>query len=171
MKVHRTTRLVGFLFILIGVVVNKWTLSPLDPDGEVSSWTGLLFLFAFQLPAILAGAVILIKTASTAVPSWINFPLCIISITFSIAVTELTLGRYITPAPQAFVGDFKNRASKNFVTDPSTGWRMRPNITEYLSGISAKHGYRVNYRSNEQGFRSELDFDRGCIAPPDCPCW
>jgi hypothetical protein len=164
MKVLGITRLVGFLFILIGVVVNKWTLSPLDPDGEVSSWTGLLFLFAFQLPAILAGAIILMRSASTAVPSWINLLLLITSITFSIAITELTLGRFIKPAPQAFVGDFENRVSKNFVADPSTGWRMRPNIREYPSGISAKHGYKVNYRSNEQGFRSELDFSRA-MAP------
>lgn len=161
MKLLRTTRLVGFLLILIGVVINKWTLYPLAGDGEVSSRTGFLFLFAFQLPAILAGAVILIKSASRAFPSWLSLAFLITSITFSIAVTELTLSRfYGLPAPRAFVGEFENRTSKNFVVDPSTGWRMRPNITEYLSGISAKHGYRVNYRSNEQGFRSELDFGR-----------
>lgn len=160
MKLLRTTRLVGFLLILIGVVVNKWTLNPLAGDGEVSSRTGLLFLFAFQLPAILAGSVILIKSASRAFPSWLSLALLITSITFSIAVTELALSRFYNPALRAFVGEFKNRASKNFVTDPLTGWRMRPNITEFLSNISIRHGYRVNYRSNEQGFRSEMDFTR-----------
>jgi hypothetical protein len=158
MKLLRTTRLVGFLLIFIGVVVNKWTLYPFAPDGTLSSRTGLLFLFAFQLPAILAGAVILLKPASTVFPSWLSLALLITSITFSISVAEFTLSRFYKLRPRAFVGEFENRTSKNFVADPSTGWRMRPNITEFLSSI--RDGHRVNYRSNKQGFRSQLDFDQ-----------
>lgn len=156
MKLLHTTRLVGALLIFIGVVVNKWTLYPLAGDGEVSSRTGLLFLFAFQLPAILAGAVILIKAASRGFPSWFGLTLLLTSITFSIAATELTLSRFYKLRPRAFVGEFENRTSKNFVADPLTGWRMRP-TTEFRWRID---GHWNHYRSNQQGFRSELDFSR-----------
>lgn len=64
------------------------------------------------------------------------------------------------PTPRAIRGEFASRPSENFVTDPDTGWRMRPG-----------HAFRWNidghvneYRANRQGFRSDLDFEH-----PDRP--
>jgi hypothetical protein len=159
MKRLPTSRLVGFLFIFIGIIVNKWTLFPLADDGEVSVRTGLFLLFVFQLPAILAGAIIIFKSASPTFPSWLTLALLMTSITFSIAVIELTLSRFNKPSPRAFVGDYENRVSKNFVVDQFTGWRMRPN-TEFRWQID---GQWDHYRSNQQGFRNELDFSQDAL--------
>lgn len=156
MKLLPASRLVGFLLIFIGIIVNKWTLSPLAYDGEVSVRTGIILLFVFQLPAILAGAIILFKLASPTFPSWLTLALFLISITFSIAAIELTLSRFNKPSPRAYVGDHENRVSKNFVADQLTGWRMRPN-TAFRWEID---GHWNHYRSNQQGFRNELNFNQ-----------
>ncbi|MCH8097345.1 MAG: SGNH/GDSL hydrolase family protein [Proteobacteria bacterium] len=60
------------------------------------------------------------------------------------------------PEPRTFVGDFENRESRNFIADQNTGWRMRPNI-EFVWKIA---GERDIYRSNDQGFRSEMNVSR-----------
>ena len=61
----------------------------------------------------------------------------------------------VQPYSLGWVGQHQNRPSRNFIADPDTGWRMRPNhefswITDGLSHI---------YRSNSQGFRAEADFN------------
>src|SRR6267154_1011802 len=61
------------------------------------------------------------------------------------------------PTQMGWVGQFQNRPSTTFVTDPETGWRMRPNKSfAWLIGRAEQ-----TYRANSQGFRSHVDFDKG----------
>jgi hypothetical protein len=60
------------------------------------------------------------------------------------------------PTKMGWVGQFRNRPSRTFVTDPETGWRMRPNNSfDWIIGREEQ-----TYRSNSQGFRSSRDFDK-----------
>jgi hypothetical protein len=61
------------------------------------------------------------------------------------------------PSKMGWVGQFQNRPSTTFVTDPETGWRMRPNAS-FVWTISREEQI---YRANSQGFRSSSDFDKG----------
>jgi hypothetical protein len=84
----------------------------------------------------------------------------VVSTGFSFALAEVTLRSLVDPSlyrpePRAFVGQFENRISNNFVADPQTGWRMRPN-KEFHWHI--EHHWN-SYRANKQGFRSDKDFD------------
>jgi hypothetical protein len=72
----------------------------------------------------------------------------------------LRLGRNLYPsfypAKKGWVGQFQNRPSTTFVTDPETGWRMQPNHSfVWLIGRETQ-----TYRSNSQGFRSSSDFNK-----------
>src|ERR1700692_4272266 len=71
----------------------------------------------------------------------------------------LWLGRDLYPSfyptRMGWVGPFPNRPSTTFVTDPETGWRMRPsNSFTWVIGREEQI-----YQSNSQGFRSSADFD------------
>ncbi len=59
------------------------------------------------------------------------------------------------PATLGWVGQFQNRPSNNFIVDPKTGWRMRPNHSFVWVTERQPH----TYRSNSQGFRSNADFN------------
>jgi hypothetical protein len=60
----------------------------------------------------------------------------------------LRLTPLFRPLPRTYVGEYATRPSANFVVDAVTGWRMRP-----------RHQFWGSYRSNEQGFRANSDFD------------
>ena len=86
-----------------------------------------------------------------------NLVLVLISLLFSIAAAELLMRHVYAGRPFAlgWVGEFKNRPSRNFIVDELTGWRMRSSheftwITENI---------RHTYRSNGQGFRGQMDFN------------
>jgi hypothetical protein len=53
------------------------------------------------------------------------------------------------PLPRAYVGEFEDRESTNFITDPDVGWRMKPN--ERIEWEI--NGHRFDFLSNEKGFR------------------
>lgn len=57
--------------------------------------------------------------------------------------------------PPAYVGQNRNRPSRNFEPDTKTGWRMQRS-REFEWEIDT---HRNVYRSNRQGFRSDRDFD------------
>jgi hypothetical protein len=59
------------------------------------------------------------------------------------------------PVQMGWVGQFHNRPSINFVTDPQTGWRMRANH----SFLYTLDHLTYVYTSNSQGFRGPADFD------------
>lgn len=58
------------------------------------------------------------------------------------------------PFPTTFVGEFENRPSDNFLSDPVTGWRMRPN---HILSLKTQE-MQAAYQSNTQGFRAAEDF-------------
>ena len=78
------------------------------------------------------------------------------SVVFSLGIGEIGMrfsyaGR---PFSMGWVGQFKNRPSKNFVTDELTGWRMHPHHEFTWIRENTAH----TYRSNAQGFRANADF-------------
>ncbi|HLF30491.1 MAG TPA: SGNH/GDSL hydrolase family protein [Xanthomonadales bacterium] len=84
--------------------------------------------------------------------------LMLVSIVIALVLAEMGVrivrkGQPITPP--TYVGQNTNRPSKNFVADAQTGWRMRRNH-EFERSID---GQRKTFRSNGQGFRSNVDFD------------
>lgn len=58
------------------------------------------------------------------------------------------------PRPRLSVGELQDRPQPHFVSDPVTGWRMRPSHQFLLN----THDYRTTYSSNAQGFRRNSDF-------------
>jgi GDSL-like Lipase/Acylhydrolase len=59
-----------------------------------------------------------------------------------------------SPVQMGWVGQFHTRPAQNFIVDPQTGWRMRPNHSfEWFQG-----GVHT-YTSNSQGFRTASNFD------------
>jgi hypothetical protein len=60
------------------------------------------------------------------------------------------------PAKKGWVGEYENRPSTTFVTDPQTGWRMHPNVS-FVWTIGKED---QTYTSNSQGFRSGSNFDK-----------
>jgi hypothetical protein len=91
-----------------------------------------------------------------------NLGLVCATILFCLISAEwgLRLGRNLYPSfypvKMGWVGQFQNRPSMTFVTDPETGWRMRPN-NSFAWDIGKEE---QTYRSNSQGFRSSSDFDK-----------
>lgn len=61
------------------------------------------------------------------------------------------------PVQMGWVGEFQNRPSANFITDPQTGWRMRPSRSFTWTFNNETH----TYTANSQGFRSTTDFHAG----------
>lgn len=78
------------------------------------------------------------------------------SLTGSLLLIEVML-RFapVQPLRRHFAGEYDDRPSNNFVSDPVTGWTMRP----YHQFAFVKREYRSTYRSNGQGFRSNADFE------------
>ena len=85
-----------------------------------------------------------------------NLILLLVSLIISIGVGEIAMRRLYAGRPfsPGRVGEFKNRASRNFVADHLTGWKMRP--SHEFTWITEGVGH--TYRSNTQGFRAEADF-------------
>jgi len=159
----RLTRIGGALLILLGLVVNWWTLETfVVPDGSIGSTMRLAVVTA-QLALISLGIWLLIKAPRIAMPSAANCIVLMASTMVGLGMAEMAL-RLIqpnqTPHPPAYVGQFENRPSRNFEIDVHTGWRMRKN-REFQWRIEG----RLNtYRSNGQGFRSNRDFDHSSKA-------
>jgi hypothetical protein len=146
--------------VLLGIGVNGCTLAPLGDDGAISTWSAVLWVFAFQLPVVLLGAAVLDREASGRLPRWLAGALLFVSISVPLAVAELALVGLapwpgLHPAPRAFVGEHANRPSRHFVVDDETGWRMRASTT-FRWEID---GQWSHYRANAQGFRSDVDFE------------
>lgn len=160
------TRIGGALLILLGLVVNWWTLEIfVVPDGSIGS-TKRSAVVTAQLALISLGIWFLIKAPRIAMPSAANCIVLMASTMVGLGMAEMAL-RIIQPNqkpnPPAYVGQFENRPSKNFEIDADTGWRMRKNH-EFEWRIE---GHLNTYRSNGQGFRSNRDFDhssKGLIA-------
>ena len=154
-------RRIGLLLLLLGICINRWTLQPLVVDGNVSSWSGMLLLCLWQLPATFAATILLAgSTQGRRWSRWTNVALVLVSTSFSFALAEVALRSLVDPglyrpAPRAFVGEFENRGNKNFVADAQTGWHMQPN-KEFRWYIE---DHWNSYRANKQGFRSDKDFD------------
>ena len=52
--------IVGISAILLGLVVNKWSLSIISPDGNINSRTFLRFIFIYQIVMVISGIVIIL---------------------------------------------------------------------------------------------------------------
>lgn len=66
----------------------------------------------------------------------------------------LGLSSHFKPFPRAFPGEFEDTQKKFWVRDMETGWRMKPHVTfRWFS-----EDYESSYRSNDQGFRADVDF-------------
>lgn len=85
------------------------------------------------------------------------FLLLVSSAVSSILLMEggLHLSGALQRFPPAYVGEYKNLPSNNFVVDEATGWKMRPNH-QFSWNINE---FKSTYRSNAQGFRADSDFD------------
>jgi len=84
--------------------------------------------------------------------------ICATLLIFAIAAELLLrMTGIFVPARLGWVGQFQTKRSKNFIVDPQTGWRMRPNH----SFVWIYDGRPNIYQSNSQGFRSAGDFDAG----------
>jgi len=159
-RTPRRGELAGVSLVLLGIGVNGCTLAPLGDDGGLSTWSAVLWVFAFQLPVVLLGAAVLGREATGRLPRWLGGALLFVSISVPLAVAELALVGIapwpgLHPAPRAFAGEHANRPSRQFVVDDDTGWRMRANTT-FRWQID---GQWSHYRANAQGFRSDVDFD------------
>ena len=95
--------------------------------------------------------------------SWnlfVNLGLIVASILIFLICAEqmLRMKNRFYPVQVGWVGQFHSRRSSlNFIVDPLTGWRMRPNH----SFVWTFDNQALTNRSNSQGFRSNNDFDAG----------
>ncbi len=155
------TRLVGWLLVIAGVSVNKWTLEPLTDDGHIDTVIGVLFFFAFQWPTIFVGIALVMGRSIFKYRKTVNAFVAVTSLVIGVALVEGVI-RYVRvfdpflPRPRTYVGEFENRESRTFVSDIHTGWRMHSE-NEFTWSIS---GERDSYKSNEQGFRSGWNFEQ-----------
>ncbi len=79
----------------------------------------------------------------------------LVALVLALACGELglrALGRAV-PEPTYYVGEFEDRPSANFASDPDTGWRMHGNhvFTRNADGVP------ITYRSDANGFRTGDD--------------
>jgi hypothetical protein len=86
-----------------------------------------------------------------------NLVLILVSVLLTIGIAEVLMRRAYAGRPFSlgYVGEYKNRPSRNFLTDDLTGWRMRP--SHEFTWITEKIPH--SYKSNAQGFRADADFN------------
>lgn len=150
-------RLVGIALVGLGLVFNKWLLeATVVPDGRITSWRSLLFIAATQVFLIGLGVGIIVKRPTLRAATRTRVFLLIASLCLSIVLAEGALRLFFKnwvfrTDPRAFVAEYKNRQSRNFIGDRHLGWRMRP-------GVQFRWGMH-SYLANKQGFRSPYDFD------------
>jgi hypothetical protein len=149
----------GIALVILGCAVNKWTLeATVIPDGFIETASTLWAIGIVQLALIAAGAWLFIKAPHFTAPTAGEWILLMTSTVMALGLGEILLrlvGSSVQPNPPAYVGQYQNRPSRNFVADSHTGWRMRENH-EFQWTID---GHINTYRSNRQGFRSGGDFD------------
>jgi len=152
------SRLVGILLIVIGLAVNKWTLeATIVFDGSIESISAQLAIAVAQIILLALGTWVCVKPRRFTVPTISEWTLLGISVTVALGLVEMFYrfdGTAFNP-PVAYVGQYANRPSENFVADEQTGWRMRANQQFRWT----TDGHLITYRSNRQGFRSDRDFE------------
>lgn len=160
MSKNNNTKKIGFVLIVVGLAVNRATISLIWKDAELTYFDGVLIFFAFQSVLLLAGGYLVLAPASKASRIAFNGALVVVSLMFSASCFEFALRldpgfHRLLPVTHTYVGDFENRESRNFLADPRIGWRMRPNIR--FNWII--EGRQLPYVANRQGFRSDFDFE------------
>jgi hypothetical protein len=81
-------------------------------------------------------------------PLLINTSLALATVVVMLLLAEgmLRLYRPFRPVPRTYVGENKNRGSRDMIADAVLGWKFRPNFNGF-------------YQSNAQGFRAAPHFD------------
>ncbi len=152
------SRTAGILLVILGCAVNKWTLeATVVPDGRIESVSIEWAIAIVQLSLMALGAGLFIRAPRFRMPTSSEWVLLVTSVLIGLGLVEVLwrfVGSGIQPMP-LYVGQYKNRSSRNFVEDAQTGWRMRAN--HEFQWIIDSHSN--TYRSNRQGFRSDRDFD------------
>lgn len=148
---------IGWGLIVAAVIANRWVVgSILAPDGEIRSFLWNVVIFVAQVLFLLAGLFVLRAKRLRVRAS--DLLLMGAAIFLSVLLAELgaRTSDVLAPSPRTYPGERENRPSANFVADPVTGWRMRPNhsFSWTIDGVTS------TYVADDEGYRTWGDAGR-----------
>ncbi len=135
-KSNKTVVVIGSLFIIIGIICNKWTLTSLfSPDGIISSPIHRIIIWSFNIVCILLGLLLLIfKTKIFSK----NLLLTFSSIIICLLISEIFLRFFTAPLHYIKPGFF------HYTYDPDVGiWMDDPhNSRPYINSFGMYDSHR-----------------------------
>jgi hypothetical protein len=157
----RISRIAGLLLVLVGLLVNKWTLEIfVVPDGAITTTLMRSVIAAAEFLVVAAGVWMYVAAPRFPRPTVAQWTLLVVSTTLSLTLVEVTLRLQpgLMSVPDAF--NQRERDARSHFEPSEIGWRMVPSHTFEMTVERTTS----SYISNAQGFRSPHDFSQPAAA-------